>query len=160
MATVVQNSNRNWRVECDSHGGSAYFDDELRILQSETQPSSKPRHVAFPWFALQVRTRNEAGVADQLGGQGYEWFLPLYKERKRWSDRIKEVKRHCSRLSVLPLQSARSPSDFEDAGSGPDCGFQPHGPWPWMKLKSSALQTMVAPACRNQPWPFLKLAIE
>jgi transcription antitermination factor NusG len=26
-----------------------------------------------------------------LGGRGYEWFLPLSKERKRWSDRIKEV---------------------------------------------------------------------
>src|SRR5271163_1515379 len=45
----------------------------------------------FPWFALQVRTRHEAGVAEQLSGQGYERFLPLCKLRKRWSDRIKEV---------------------------------------------------------------------
>jgi transcription antitermination factor NusG len=29
-------------------------------------------------------------VADQLSGQGYERFLPFYKLRKRWSDRIKE----------------------------------------------------------------------
>jgi transcription antitermination factor NusG len=44
----------------------------------------------FPWFALQVRARQEAGVAAQLNGQGYEGFLPFYKLRKRWSDRIKE----------------------------------------------------------------------
>jgi transcription antitermination factor NusG len=44
----------------------------------------------FPWFALQVRARQEASVADQLKGQGYEGFLPFYKLRKRWSDRIKE----------------------------------------------------------------------
>lgn len=44
----------------------------------------------FPWFALQVRARQEASVADQLKGQGYERFLPFYKMRKRWSDRIKE----------------------------------------------------------------------
>jgi transcription antitermination factor NusG len=44
----------------------------------------------FPWFALHVRARQEAGVAEQLKGQGYERFLPLYKLRKRWSDRIKE----------------------------------------------------------------------
>jgi hypothetical protein len=47
--------------------------------------------ILFPWFALQVRTRQEASVGDQLNGQGYERFLPLYKARKRWSDRIKEV---------------------------------------------------------------------
>ena len=45
----------------------------------------------FPWFALQVRTRHENGVATYLQGKGYEWFLPLYKRRKRWSDRIKET---------------------------------------------------------------------
>ena len=45
----------------------------------------------FPWYALQVRTRYERVVAEHLGGRGYEWFLPLSKERKRWSDRIKEV---------------------------------------------------------------------
>jgi hypothetical protein len=45
----------------------------------------------FPWFALQVRARFEQGVADHLDGKGYELFLPLYKCRKRWSDRVKEV---------------------------------------------------------------------
>src|SRR5580692_1562424 len=45
---------------------------------------------SLPWFALQVRARQEASVADQLTGQGYERFLPFYKLRKRWSDRIKE----------------------------------------------------------------------
>jgi len=47
--------------------------------------------VTYPWFALQVRMRHESDVADHLHGKSYEWFLPLYKERKRWSDRIKEV---------------------------------------------------------------------
>lgn len=35
--------------------------------------------------------RHEVGVSDHLQGKGYEWFLPLYKSRRRWSDRIKEV---------------------------------------------------------------------
>src|SRR5258708_11474913 len=35
--------------------------------------------------------RYETVVADHLQGKGYEWFLPLYKERRRWSDRFKEV---------------------------------------------------------------------
>src|SRR5216684_1011727 len=44
-----------------------------------------------PWFALQVRARHEMGVAQHLCSRGYDWFLPLYKCRKRWSDRMKEV---------------------------------------------------------------------
>ena len=45
----------------------------------------------YPWFALQVRMRHEALVTAHLDGKGYEWFLPLYKSRKRWSDRVKET---------------------------------------------------------------------
>jgi transcription antitermination factor NusG len=52
--------------------------------------SSTSENTTFPWFALQVRARQEASVAGQLEGQGYERFLPFYKLRKRWSDRIKE----------------------------------------------------------------------
>jgi transcription antitermination factor NusG len=47
--------------------------------------------VTYPWFALQVRMRHETIVTDHLTGKGYEWFLPLYKCRKRWSDRVKET---------------------------------------------------------------------
>jgi transcription antitermination factor NusG len=46
---------------------------------------------SLPWYALQVRTRYERVVADHLDGMSYEWFLPLTRDRKRWSDRIKEV---------------------------------------------------------------------
>jgi transcription antitermination factor NusG len=45
----------------------------------------------YPWFALQAKMRQETVVADHLQGKGYEWFLPLYRERRRWSDRFKEV---------------------------------------------------------------------
>ena len=45
----------------------------------------------YPWFALQTRMRYEASVADHLGGKGYDWFLPLYKARRQWSDRVKEM---------------------------------------------------------------------
>ena len=45
----------------------------------------------LPWFALQVRSRRESFVSDQLQGQGFECFLPLYKSKRRWSDRLKEV---------------------------------------------------------------------
>jgi transcription antitermination factor NusG len=46
---------------------------------------------SFPWYALQVRPRFEKIIATTLVNKGYEGFLPLYRHRSRWSDRIKEV---------------------------------------------------------------------
>jgi transcription antitermination factor NusG len=43
------------------------------------------------WYALYVRTRFEKVVARNLRGKGYEEFLPLYRRKSRWSDRIKEI---------------------------------------------------------------------
>lgn len=46
---------------------------------------------SFPWYALQVRPRFEKIIASTLASKGYEGFLPLYRHRSRWSDRMKEV---------------------------------------------------------------------
>lgn len=46
---------------------------------------------AFPWFALQVKPLREKFVGSVLAGKGFTEFVPLYSDRRRWSDRIKEV---------------------------------------------------------------------
>jgi transcription antitermination factor NusG len=43
------------------------------------------------WFALRVRPRCEKIVAESLRNKGYEDFLPLRWERRRWSDRVTQV---------------------------------------------------------------------
>jgi transcription antitermination factor NusG len=45
----------------------------------------------FPWYALQVRPRYEKQIALALVNKGIDGFLPLYRHRSRWSDRMKEV---------------------------------------------------------------------
>ena len=45
----------------------------------------------LPWYALRVRPRFEKQIASILLTKGYEGFLPLYIQRSRWSDRIREV---------------------------------------------------------------------
>jgi transcription antitermination factor NusG len=57
--------------------------------RNRSEVSSEPDPVS--WFALQVRGRQEFNISENLGSNGYEWFLPLYKCSKRWSDRIKQV---------------------------------------------------------------------
>jgi transcription antitermination factor NusG len=109
----------------------------------------------FPWFALQVRTRQEAGVAQQLNGQGYERFLPLYKLRKRWSDRIKEVD-----APLFPgyLFCRFNPQDrlpiLKTPGVIQIVGFN-NGPAVVDEAEIQSIQTLVAEGVPHQPWPFL-----
>jgi transcription antitermination factor NusG len=115
------------------------------------------RSVQHPWFALQVRTRHELGVADYLCGQGYEWLLPLYKCRKRWSDRIKEVE-----TPLFPgyLFCRFNPQDrlpiLKTPGVIQIVGFN-HIPSPVDESEIRAIQTLMATGVPNQPWPYLEI---
>lgn len=111
----------------------------------------------YPWFALQVRARHELGITNYLCGQGYESFLPLYKCRKRWSDRVKEVQSplfpgylFCrfdpqDRLPVMKI-----PGVMQIVGAN-------RVPLPVDEVEISAIQTLVASGMPNQPWPFLQV---
>jgi transcription antitermination factor NusG len=41
------------------------------------------------WLALQVAPQHENKVAAVLEYKGFEQFFPVYKSRRRWSDRVK-----------------------------------------------------------------------
>jgi len=43
------------------------------------------------WYAVRLRPRSEKMVSLHLRDKGYEQYLPLYRSRRRWSDRIKEI---------------------------------------------------------------------
>jgi transcription termination/antitermination protein NusG len=59
--------------------------NEMLITESEES--------LFPWYALKVRTGSEPVAAAGLANRGYEAFLPVYTERRRYSDRLKTVER-------------------------------------------------------------------
>src|SRR5258708_34824772 len=42
------------------------------------------------WFALTVRPNHEHSATRGLSNQGLETYLPVYRARKRWSDRVRE----------------------------------------------------------------------
>jgi transcription antitermination factor NusG len=115
------------------------------------------RSTQLPWFALQVRTRHELGVADYLRGQGYEWLLPLYKCRKRWSDRIKEVETplfpgylFCRFNPQNRLPILKTPGVIQIVGFN-------HVPSPVDESEIKAIQTLMATGVPNQPWPYLEI---
>jgi transcription antitermination factor NusG len=111
----------------------------------------------FSWFALQVRTRHEVGVAGILEGKGYDLFLPTYKCRKRWSDRIKDIE-----TPLFPgyLFCRFNPQDRFPILSTPGViqvvGYN-RVPVPVEESEIHAIRTTVSSGLPNQPWPFLEV---
>jgi transcription antitermination factor NusG len=118
--------------------------------------SDRSRENPYPWFAIQVRTRHEFGVADYLGGKGYEQFLPVYTCRRRWSDRIKEVESplfpgylFCRFDPQDRLPILKTPGVLQIIGNGRSLV-------PVEESEVQALETLVRSGFPNQPWPFLQ----
>jgi transcription antitermination factor NusG len=109
------------------------------------------------WFAIQVRTRYESVAATVLRGKGYESFLPMYKSRRRWSDRIKEIQ-----LPLFPgylfcrldpqnrLPILKTPGVVQIIGVG-------RNPMPLDEYEVKAIQTVVQSGLSREPWPFLQV---
>lgn len=47
--------------------------------------------VAQAWFALQTMPRNEKKVDYLLRQKGCECFMPMYRQKRKWSDRTVEI---------------------------------------------------------------------
>jgi transcription antitermination factor NusG len=111
----------------------------------------------FPWFALQVRTKHEAGIAEFLRGRGYNPFLPLFRSRKVWSDRIKVVDAPLfpgymfCQVNIedrMPILTA--PGVIRIVGYN-------RVPVPVDEAEIHSLQTLATSDLPHHPWPFLRL---
>lgn len=64
-------------------------------LKVSDQPAesvqSPPFHEYCQWHAVRTRPRWEKIVAQGVASKGYEGFLPLYRKRSQWSDRVKQI---------------------------------------------------------------------
>lgn len=60
---------------------------ELRLHADDMEKKKLKRD----WYAVCTRHQHEKVVARSLEYKNFEIFLPLYKTRRRWQDRIKEI---------------------------------------------------------------------
>jgi transcription termination/antitermination protein NusG len=58
------------------------------VVQAFEQPSFSPESL---WYALRVKPNHEKSVAAILREKQFTEFLPLFRSKRRWSDRVKEV---------------------------------------------------------------------
>lgn len=109
------------------------------------------------WFALHVRSRFEATVAAHLDGKGYEFFLPMYVEKRHWSDRVKEIE-----LPLFPgyvfcrfdpqarLPILVTPGVIGVVGMGKT-------PIPILEEEIASIQAVVKSGLPSQPCPYLQI---
>jgi transcription antitermination factor NusG len=109
------------------------------------------------WFALSVWSRQEQAVAANLMHKGHEVFLPFYRVRRKWSDRIKVVD--------LPLFPGYVFCHFDLANKATPVVTTPGvirllgsgtGPEPVDEREIHAIQQIVASKLPTGPWPYLR----
>ena len=129
----------------------------MTLNDTQTRGPANDASTRFPWYALQVRTRYERVVAEHLSGRGFEWFLPLRKDRKRWSDRMKEIESplfpgylFCRFDTQNRLPILQTPGVVQIVGYN-------RQPISVDEVEIAAIQTLVAAGVPNQPCSFVEI---
>lgn len=112
---------------------------------------------AHPWFVLTARSRHEKAAAQSLLSKDLESYVPLYRSRRLWTDRLKPVDLplfpgyvfcrfdYASRLPVLNTPGITSVVSFSNVPAPvPDEEI----------LRIQAIQASGLPA---EPWPYLRV---
>jgi transcriptional antiterminator NusG len=116
---------------------------------------SLPETTPAPWFALTVKPRHEKQAAQHLRMRGLEEFLPLYKDRRRWSDRVQTVE-----LPLFPgyLFCRFAPRQWLQAVSAPGVmAVVSFGklPQPVPETEIAAIRAMQDSGLPLQPWDYI-----
>ncbi len=107
------------------------------------------------WYAVRVRSKFEQSVAVSLTGKGYEKYLPLYRSRRQWSDRMKDLDLplfpgylFCRFDAQVRLPILTIPGVISIVGSG-------RTPIAVSDQEIEMIQTMVKSGLMLRPWPQL-----
>ncbi len=126
-------------------------------MQALDGPAGTPLGGERHWFALRVKSHCESVTVASLRSRGYEDFLPLYRARRRWSDRWVDVELPLfpgyvfsrfdpnDRLPVLTI-----PSLVHIVGIG-------NVPLPVEESEIAAVQAVVRSGLAAQPWPYVRV---
>ena len=143
---------------------------ELINSESETSAAGVLEHAAptpefltysgaglFPWYALRVKSNFEWVTASILREKGFREFLPVYKAKVRWSDRVKLAERplfpgylFCQFDASQRLPIVSTPGVVHVVGVG-------KRPVAIDKQEMEAISTIVRSGGPAMPWPFLQV---
>ncbi|MBZ5581669.1 MAG: UpxY family transcription antiterminator [Acidobacteriia bacterium] len=121
------------------------------MISDKLQPNGESRQ----WFAFRVKSRSEKLVSAAAHSKGFEEFLPLCCQRRRWSDRFKSVELplfpgyvFCRLDATYRLPLLTIPGVLHVVGIGKI-------PVPIDDAEIAAIQTAMRSGLTVEPWPFL-----
>lgn len=109
------------------------------------------------WFALTVKPQHERAVAEQLAAKSLEAYVPIYRSRRWWSDRVKIMELplfpryiFCrfaleERVKVLSTPGVISIVSFDG------------NPYPLDDKEVDAIRRIAESNLVFTPWPFLQI---
>lgn len=127
---------------------------ETELTQTPLRPPAAA--VAPRWFALTVKPQHEKATALALRQKGLEEFLPLYRTRRQWSDRIKTLE-----LPLFPgyvfcrFPALRKSVVLATPGVRRIVGFG-SVPTPIEDSEIASIRAMIASGVGVGPWPYLR----
>lgn len=108
------------------------------------------------WFAVRVRSNFELRTSIVLRRKGFEEFVPTYRSKRRWSDRVKEITSplfpgyvFCRFDPDHLLPILRTPGVVHVVGSGTT-------PWPVDDTEMESLQSLLSSQAIVAPYSFLR----
>jgi transcription antitermination factor NusG len=123
----------------------------MGLTMAEAYPNDGPS-----WFALTVKPQHERAVREQLEAYSLEAYVPLYRSRRRWSDRLKTIQVPLfrqyvfsrfpveRRLTVIALPSVSSIVSFGGV------------PCPINQREIDTLKLLTSQDYPLMPWPFIR----
>jgi transcription antitermination factor NusG len=110
----------------------------------------------MPWFGLHTRSNHEKVTATVLSHKGYDHYLPTYKSKRRWTDRVVESERplfpgyvFCRFDPKARLPILTTPGVVSVVGFGND-------PAPIDDAEIDAVQAVLSSGLHTEPCPFLR----
>ena len=128
----------------------------VSVLPIHGQNLIPDQDATLPWYGVRTRSNHERIAANVLSGKGYKYYLPTYRTKRRWSDRVVESDRplfpgyvfcrfdHKMRLPILT-----TPGVVAVIGFGND-------PAPIEESEIEAVRTVLRSGLATEPCPFLR----
>jgi len=108
------------------------------------------------WYAARTKARHEATAARYLQSRGIDVFLPLYKSRRQWSDRVKVVELPLfNGYLFVQIETDNFIPVLESPGVVEIVGFG-GGPAPIPESEIRAVRRLVSSGLPASPHPYLK----
>jgi transcription antitermination factor NusG len=127
----------------------------MTLLDRNTYAPSRAS-VRLPWYGIRTKSNHERVAAVVLQSKGYEQYLPVYRRRRRWSDRIVETDRplfpgyvFCRFDARKRLPIVSTPGVVSVVGFGSE-------PAPISDSEIEAVRAILRSGLAAEPCPFLR----